>query len=84
VAISRQPAEDASLVWMWLQTVRQVPATVLSYPAQVRRLREVAFQTKQRALREALAVGEQVARRRRVALVTACFMAWKVQVGGQG
>eukprot|EP00775_Hariotina_reticulata_P009297 gene9297-9462_t len=47
---------------------------------QVRRLREIAFQTKQRALKEALVIGEQVARRRRAALLTACFMAWKVQV----
>lgn len=44
-------------------------------------LREVAFQHKQRAIREALAIGEQVARRRRAALLASSFMAWNVQVG---
>ena len=48
---------------------------------QVRLLREVAFQNKQRAIREALAVGEQVARRKRAALLAASFMGWHIQVG---
>lgn len=48
---------------------------------QVRLLREVAFQNKQRAIREALAIGEQVARRRKAALLASSFMAWHVQVG---
>lgn len=43
-------------------------------------LREMAFQHKQRAIREALAIGEQVARRRRTALLAAAFTAWHVQV----
>lgn len=43
-------------------------------------LRNVAFQHKQRAIREALAIGEQVARRRRAALLASTFMAWHVQV----
>lgn len=43
-------------------------------------LRSVAFQHKQRALREALVIGEQVARRKRQELVAATFMAWHVQV----
>jgi hypothetical protein len=47
---------------------------------QVRVLRNVAFQHKQRAIREALAIGEQVARRRRRALLASTFMAWHVQV----
>ncbi|KAF6256503.1 hypothetical protein COO60DRAFT_99985 [Scenedesmus sp. NREL 46B-D3] len=47
---------------------------------QVRVLRNVAFQHKQRAIREALAIGEQVARRRRAALLASTFMAWHVQV----
>jgi hypothetical protein len=47
---------------------------------QVRLLREVAFQNKQRAIREALVVGEHIARQRRAALLTASFMAWHVQV----
>lgn len=47
---------------------------------QVRLLREVAFQNKQRAIREALAIGEQVARRRKAALLASSFMAWHVQV----
>lgn len=48
---------------------------------QVRLLREVAFQNKQRAIREALAIGEQVARRKKAALLASSFMAWHVQVG---
>jgi hypothetical protein len=48
---------------------------------QVRLLREVAFQNKQRAIREALAIGEQVARRRKAALLASSFMAWYIQVG---
>lgn len=47
----------------------------------MRLLREVTFQNKQRAIQEALAVGEQVARRRRAALLASAFMAWHVQVG---
>lgn len=50
---------------------------------QVRLLREVAFQNKQRAIREALAVGEQVARRRKAALLAASFMAWHIQVSSR-
>lgn len=47
---------------------------------QVRLLREVAFQNKRRAIKEALAVGEQVARRRKAVLLAASFMAWHIQV----
>jgi len=50
----------------------------------VRLLREVAFQNKQRAIREALEVGEQVARRRKAALLASSFMAWHIQVGVGG
>lgn len=51
---------------------------------QVRVLRNVAFQHKQRAVREAVAIGEQVARRKRLELLAATFMAWHVQVGAVG
>lgn len=51
---------------------------------QVRLLREVAFQNKQRAIREALEVGQQVARRRKAALLASSFMAWHIQVGFAG
>jgi hypothetical protein len=41
-----------------------------------------AFRTKQAALREALALGDQVARRRKRALLAAAFTAWHLQVRG--
>jgi hypothetical protein len=47
---------------------------------QVRVVKRVAFQQKQRAVREALAIGDQIARRRKQQLLAACFTAWHVQV----
>ena len=43
-------------------------------------MREVAFAHKQRAIRQALQMGEQIARRRARAALAAAFTAWRVQV----
>jgi hypothetical protein len=43
-------------------------------------MREVAFAHKQRAIQQALAMGEQIARRRARATLVACFTAWRIQV----
>jgi hypothetical protein len=42
-------------------------------------VKRVAFQRKQRALRDALAIGDALARRRRMGLATACFGAWRMR-----
>jgi hypothetical protein len=72
----------------WRAAAQELAARKLSrcfycwrWYCQVRLLREVAFQNKQRAIRGALAIGEQVARRRKAALLASSFMAWHVQVG---
>lgn len=44
-------------------------------------MREVAFAHKQRAIRQALQMGEQIARRRAHAALAAAFTAWRIQVG---
>ncbi|KAF8062705.1 aldo-keto reductase 2 [Scenedesmus sp. PABB004] len=64
--LQRRQLERAFYCWRWY--------------CQVRVLRGAAFHAKQRAIAEALAIGEQVARRRRRELLTASFMAWHVQV----
>lgn len=45
-------------------------------------MKEVAFAHKQRAIRQALQMGEQIARRRARATLAAALTAWRVQVGG--
>ncbi len=47
---------------------------------QLRVMKEVAFAHKQRAIRQALQMGEQIARRRARAALVALFTAWRVQV----
>jgi len=47
---------------------------------QLRVMKEVAFAHKQRAIRQALQMGEQIARRRARAALAASFTAWRVQV----
>lgn len=47
---------------------------------QVRILKQVAFEHKQRAIRDALQIGEQIRRRRHRELLAAAFTAWHIQV----
>jgi hypothetical protein len=47
-------------------------------------MKEVAFAHKQRAIRQALAMGEQIARRRAHAALAAALTAWRVQVRAGG
>ena len=49
--------------------------------AQLRALKELAFARKQRALRQALAMGERARRQRRAATLAAAFSAWRVRAG---
>jgi hypothetical protein len=54
--------------------------TIPCSSTQVRVAKAAAFRSKQAALREALALGDQVARRRKRALLAATFTAWHLQV----
>ncbi len=45
-------------------------------------MKQVAFERKQRAVREAVAIGDQLLRSRRRELLAAAFTAWHIQVRG--
>jgi hypothetical protein len=90
-AVRSRLALAACFIAGWRAAAQELAARKLArcfycwrWYCQVRLLREVAFQNKQRAIREALAIGEQVARRRKAALLASCFMAWHIQVGAVG